>query len=266
MEPMLNRLFVIGLDCFDPTLTFEWWLDDLPNLKRLTQNGTWGRLESTIPAITVPAWTCMLTNKDPGENGIYGFRNRADYSYEQMFIATADWIKHPRVWDHVSDAGGKAIAIGVPQSYPVRPINGIMVSSFLTPSTMSQYTHPPELKAEIAEVIGDYMLDVPNFRTDDKVRLLQDIYRMSRQQFRLVQHVLRTRPEWDMFMFVSMGPDRIHHGLWKFIDPRHPKYKAGNPFENTIYKYYQFIDAQIGELLELLPDDTTVLVMSDHGA
>ena len=63
-----------------------------------------------------------------------------------------------------------------------------------------------------------------------------------------------------------MGPDRIHHGMWKYTDPRHPKYEAGNPFENTIHKYYQFIDAQIGELLALLPSHTRVLVMSDHGA
>jgi predicted AlkP superfamily phosphohydrolase/phosphomutase len=263
---MGNRLFVIGLDCFDPTLAFDCWLDDLPNLRALTRQGAYGRLESTIPPITVPAWTCMLTGKDPGEQGFYGFRNRADYSYNQMSIATADRIRFPRVWDRVSEAGGKAVVVGVPQTYPVKPLNGIMVSSFLTPSTMSEYTYPPEFKREIREVVGDYMLDVPNFRTDDKVRLLQDIYRLSRKQFDLVKHLLRTRPDWAFFMLVSMGPDRIHHGMWKYIDPRHPKYVPGNPYENTIHKYYQFIDAQIGELLAMLPEDVGLLVMSDHGA
>ena len=262
----MNRLFVIGLDCFDPTLAFEWWWDDLPNLRSLAAQGTYGRLESTIPPITVPAWTCMLSGKDPGQHGFYGFRNRADYSYHQMSIATANRIRFPRVWDRVSQSGGRAIVVGVPQTYPVRPLNGIMVSSFLTPSTESAYTYPPEFKDEIGQVVGEYMLDVPNFRTDDKVRLLQDIYRMSRQRFTLVKHLLRTRPDWDMFMFVDMGPDRIHHGMWKYVDPRHPKYRAGNPYENTIHKYYQFLDAQIGELLAMLPDDVAVLVMSDHGA
>ncbi len=262
----MSRLFVIGLDCFDPVLAFEWWWSDLPNLRSLAEGGTYGRLESTIPPITVPAWTCMLSGKDPGQHGFYGFRNRADYSYHQMSIATADRIRFPRVWDLVSQAGGKAIVVGVPQTYPVRPLNGVMVSSFLTPSTESAYTHPPEFKDEIRRVIGEYMLDVPNFRTDDKVRLLQDIYRMSRQRFALVKYLLSTRPDWDMFMFVDMGPDRIHHGLWKYIDPRHPKYRAGNPYQNTIHKYYQFLDAQIGELLTMLPDDVSVLVMSDHGA
>jgi len=207
-----------------------------------------------------------LTAKDPGQQGFYGFRNRADYSYEQMSIATADRIRFPRVWDRVSKAGGRAIVVGVPQTYPVTPVNGIMVSSFLTPSTMSAYTHPSEFKGEIRQVVGEYMLDVPNFRTEDKVRLLRDIYRMSRQRFDLIEHLLRTRPNWNFFMFVDMGPDRIHHGLWKYIDPQHPKYRAGNPYENTIHKYYQFIDMRIGKLLDTLSDDTAVLVMSDHGA
>jgi predicted AlkP superfamily phosphohydrolase/phosphomutase len=262
----VNKLFVIGLDCFDPTLTFDQWLDDLPNLKALTQRGAYGRLESTVPPITVPAWTCMLSGRDPGEHGFYGFRNRADYSYEQMSIATADGIRYARVWDYVSEAGGQAFVVGVPQTYPVRPINGLMVSSFLTPSTMSAYTHPPSLKQEIHELVGEYMLDVSNFRTKDKVRLLQDIYRLSRQHFDLVEHLLQTRHNWDFFMFVDMGPDRIHHGMWKYIDPAHPKHEPGNPFQNTVAKYYQFIDARIGRLLDMLPDDVTVLVMSDHGA
>jgi len=262
----MNRLVVIGLDCFDPVLAFEWWADDLPTLKSLAAQGVYGRLESTVPPITVPAWTCMLSGRDPGEHGFYGFRNRADYSYEQMEMATADKIHLPRVWDYVEQAGGRSIVVGVPQTYPVRPLNGIMVSCFLTPSTSSAYTWPPEFKEEIQATVGDYMLDVYDFRTDDKVRLLQSIYRMSRQRFDLVEHLLKTRSDWNFFMFVEMGPDRIHHGLWKYIDPRHPKHEPGNPYQNTIRKYYQFIDERIGRLLTLVPDDVAVLVMSDHGA
>jgi predicted AlkP superfamily phosphohydrolase/phosphomutase len=262
----MQQLFVVGLDCFDPGLAFDRWLDDLPHLKQLTQAGVYGRLESTIPPITVPAWACMLSGRDPGELGCYGFRNRADRSYEQMEIATADKIAFPRVWNWVTDAGGKAIVVGVPQTYPVQAIDGIMVSSFLTPSTFSAYTHPPAFKDEIRQVVGDYMLDVPNFRTSDKVRLLQEIYRMSRQRFDLVEHLLRTRRDWQFFMFVDMGPDRIHHGLWKYIDPAHPKYEPGNPYENTVFKYYQFIDERIGRLIEQVPEEATLLLMSDHGA
>jgi len=264
---MNNKLFVIGLDCADPHLIFDRWADELPNFKKLMAAGTYGELESTVPPITVPAWTCMLTGKDPGELGFYGFRNRANYSYDQMSIATSAAIKFPRVWGWASAAGKKVIVVGVPQTYPPRPVNGLLVTCFLTPSTFSDYTYPPEFKAEIAQVVGDYMLDVPNFRTDDKDNLLQQIYEMTEKRCKLVKHLLRTRAgQWDFFMWVEMGPDRIHHGLWKYTDPRHPKYEPDNHYENSIRDYYRYLDREIGEMLELLPDDAAVLVMSDHGA
>ncbi|NLE77679.1 MAG: sulfatase-like hydrolase/transferase, partial [Chloroflexi bacterium] len=79
------------------------------------------------------------------------------------------------------------------------------------------------------------------------------------------RHLMQTRP-WDFFMFVDMGIDRIHHGFWKYFDPSHPKYEAGNRYENAIKRYYQYVDEQIGKVLALLDDDTVVLVVSDHGA
>ena len=262
---MSQKLFVIGLDCAEPSLVFDRWREELPHLSQLMETGTFGELESTIPPITVPAWTCMLTGKDPGELGFYGFRNRADYSYDQMNIATSAAVKHARVWDRASAEGKRVVVIGVPQTYPPRPLNGYLVTSFLTPSTFSRYTYPPSLKAEIAQVVGDYMLDVQDFRTEDKDYLLRQIYDMTEKRCRLVRHFLRTKP-WEFFMWVEMGVDRIHHGFWKYMDPTHPKHEPGNRYQDAIRDYYRYLDAQIGEMLELVPDDAAVLVMSDHGA
>ncbi|MCS6939866.1 MAG: alkaline phosphatase family protein, partial [Roseiflexus sp.] len=71
------QLLIIGLDCAEPSLVFDRWRADLPTLSRLMAEGVYGELESCIPAITVPAWSCMMSGRDPGELGIYGFRNRA---------------------------------------------------------------------------------------------------------------------------------------------------------------------------------------------
>jgi predicted AlkP superfamily phosphohydrolase/phosphomutase len=259
------KAFVIGLDCAEPTLVFERWREHLPNLNRLMDAGSYGQLTSTIPAITVPAWASMLSSKDPGQLGVYGFRNRADYTYENMNIASSRVIKVDRVWDILSRAGRQVAVAGVPQTYPVTPVNGCLVSSFLTPSTRSQYTHPPELKQEIAEVVqGEYMFDVPQFRTEDKDFLLDQIYAMADQQHEVIKHLMASKP-WDFFMHVDMGVDRIHHGFWKFFDARHPKHEPGNPYEHAIRDYYVHIDGQIGERLDMLDDDTAVLVVSDHG-
>jgi predicted AlkP superfamily phosphohydrolase/phosphomutase len=259
------KVFVIGLDCAEPSLVFERWRHHLPNLSRLMDAGSYGQLTSTIPAITVPAWASMLSSRDPGELGVYGFRNRADHTYENMNIATSKVIKVDRVWDILSRAGRQVAVAGVPQTYPVTPVNGCLVSSFLTPSTRSQYTHPPELKQEIASVVqGEYMFDVPQFRTEDKGFLLDQIYALADQQHQVVKHLMASKP-WDFFMHVDMGVDRIHHGFWKFFDARHPKHEPGNPYEHAIRDYYIHIDGQIGERLDMLDDDTAVLVVSDHG-
>lgn len=260
-----RRMLVVGLDCAAPELVFDAWRDDLPTINRLMSRGVFGRLESTIPAITVPAWACMMTGRDPGQLGFYGFRNRADYSYDRMTIANAKAVPFPRVWDVLSAAGRRVAAIGVPQTYPVQPVNGHMVSCFLTPSAQSQYTYPPELKEEIAGWIdGEFLVDVPNFRSDDKDQILADIYRMAEQHFLVCRRLLE-RDSYDYFMTVDMGVDRIHHAFWKYMDPSHPKYEPGHRFARAIHDYYVFIDGQIADLLDRVDSDTIVLVVSDHG-
>jgi ATP sulfurylase len=260
-----RKVVVIGLDCATPQLIFDQWRDDLPNLRKLMEGGTYGELESTVPPITVPAWMSMMTGKDPGRLGFYGFRNRADYSYERMRIANSKAVVEDTVWDILSRAGKSVILVGVPQTYPIKPTNGYIITSFLTPSTQSQYTYPPDLKEEVRALVGEYMLDVDNFRTEDKDYLLRQIYEMTEKRFAVVKYLLREK-EWDFFMLVEMGVDRIHHAFWKFLDPEHPKHEPGSPHQNAIKHYYEYLDREVGEILDMLDEDTVVLVVSDHGA
>jgi len=260
-----RKVFVIGLDCADPKLVFEKWKDDLPNLRHLMESGIYGKLKSATPAITVPAWSSMLTSKDPGVLGFYGFRNRADYSYEKMTIAMGDKVREKRIWNYLSKAGLKSTVICVPQTYPVRPLNGHLISGFLTPNIKSDFTYPFSLKKEILSVEPDFVFDVKDFRTDDKDRLLDQIYTMTKKQFNVVDYMLKNKP-WNFFMHVVMGVDRIHHAFWHFTDTEHFRYEAGNQYENAIRDYYIFIDQKIGEWLNQLDKHTSVLVVSDHGA
>lgn len=260
------KVMVIGLDCAAPELVFDAWRDRLPNLRQLMERGIYGDLMSSIPAITVPAWSSMLSSKDPGVLGFYGFRNRADYSYDKMSIATGAAVKDKRVWDYLGETGKQVIVVGVPQTYPIRPVNGHLISSFLTPSVEKQFTYPNELRYEIDRVLGgrDYDVDVPQFRTDDKDHLLQQIYEMNDKQFEVMRYLLDNKP-WDFFMFVDMGVDRIHHGMWKYHDTTHPRHEPGNKHQHSIRDYYVHLDRQIGTLLERIPRETAVLVVSDHG-
>ena len=207
-----------------------------------------------------------MTGRDPGELGIYGFRNRADHSYDSLFVADSRAIKAERVWDHLGRAGEHVIVVGVPQTSPPVPVNGELVSCFLTADTRKDpYTHPADLRAEIEALVGSYQVDVRNFRSDDRDRILAEIYAMTEQRFAVCRHLLDTRP-WEFFMVVEIGLDRLHHAFWRFMDPGHPRHEPGHRYRDVIRNYYAYLDEEIGELLDRFDDDTAVIVVSDHGA
>ena len=258
------RVLVIGLDCAAPEILLE--EPGLDNIRALMRRGCFGKLESVIPPITVPAWMCMSTGQDPGSLGVYGFRNRRDHSYNGLSVVNSDSFQAAAVWDVFEANGLPAIVVGVPPGYPPRRLQGASVGCFLTPDTVSgDYTWPAGLKQEIDGLVGEYPVDVRGFRTDDKQWLLDSIYEVSRKHFEVVRYLLATR-DWGYFHFVEIGLDRMHHGFWKYHDPLHRQYVPGTRFENAIRDYYKYLDEEIGTLLELLEEDTAVLVVSDHGA
>ena len=264
-EPAAKKVMVIGLDCAEPSL-LEAWRTELPVLSSLMERGVHGRLTSIVPPITVPAWSCMMASRTPGDLGVYGFRNRRDHTYDGAFIADSTAIGDPRLWDVVGRAGNSSIVVGVPGTYPPKPLRGVLVSCFLTPSVESHYTFPPGLRNEIEDVVGEYLFDCTNFRTEEKDDLLRQVYEMTDRRFLLADHLLGSRP-WQLFVMVEMGHDRMHHGFWKHMDPQHRKHAPGSPYERAILDYYRHVDGLIGRrLLRHADDDTLVLVLSDHGA
>src|SRR6185503_20277291 len=178
-------------------------------------------------------------------------------------IANSTSVKEKRVWDYLGSHNKRVCLIGVPPSYPPYPVNGKMVSCFVTPSDKNEYTYPKELKAEVESLVGKYLFDVV-FRTEDRDAILRQLYEMTEKRFTVIRHLMKKEP-WDFLMFVEIGVDRLHHAFWKFYDKTHPKYVEGNKYESVVIDYYKYIDKKIGELLDLIDDDTYVLVVSDHG-
>ena len=102
------KTLVIGLDCAAPEILFEH--GGLNNIRALMERGCYGRLESVIPPITVPAWMCMSTSQDPGSLGVYGFRNRKDYSYDRLSVVNSTSIQQKAIWD-VYGANGQNVVV-----------------------------------------------------------------------------------------------------------------------------------------------------------
>jgi len=261
---MNKKVLVIGLDCAAPKILFEDMKGELPNLGFLMEQGIYGSLTSCHPPITIPGWLVMTTGKDPGSLGLYGFRHRRGFSYDKGWIATSKAKKAKAVWDVAGDRGRPVCLVGVPPSYPPLPVNGSLISCFITPGVDREYTYPNQLQFEIENLVGEYLLDV-QFRTEDRELLLDRLYEMTDKRFKVIEYLLKEKP-WEFFMFVEIGVDRVHHAFWKYYDKEHPKYEPGSKFEGAIPDYYRFVDQKIGRVMELIDDDTVVLVVSDHGA
>jgi len=253
------KVMLIGLDCAEPSLVLERWRDDLPTLRGLSERGLSGRLTSIVPPITVPAWSCMMASRTPGDLGIYGFRNRADRSYDNVFVANGSHVDAPRLWDYATRSGKPSIVVGVPGTYPPRPLNGALVSCFLTPANATTYTYPPLLRREVERVAPGYAFDCTSFRTDRRDDLLREAYEMTDSRFRLAEHLLETKP-WELFALVEIGLDRMQHAFWEELE------SGEGPYANAIFDYHVHLDGLVARLLEHADDDTAVCVVSDHGA
>ena len=66
-----------------------------------------------------------------------------------------------------------------------------------------------------------YIIDVPDFRTDDKEGLLGQIRALMNNRFDVAEYLMGKEP-WDFFMMVEMGVDRLHHAFWRHADSSHP--------------------------------------------
>ena len=173
-----KRVMIIGLDCAPPKILFDDMRGELPVLSGLMERGVWGQLESCDPPITVPAWSCMMTLKDPGTLGFYGFRNREDHSLRR------DDVRHRRqdpattaLWDILGRAGKHCVVLGVPQTFP--PPHGQRRHGLLLPDAVDRLALHLPAGAEGRDRAGRRRVHDrrPDFRTDDKDRIMRDIQR-----------------------------------------------------------------------------------------
>ncbi len=256
-----RRVCIIGLDCLTPELVFGARLDGLPSLAKLVRQSLSGRLESSIPPITVPAWSAMLTGLDPGVLGCYGFHDRADRSYTNRRLASSLDIREPRLWDHLGTAGLFSRLITVPQTYPPQPILGEAVSDYPAGLTSHPKTYPAHLAAEALRLAGGDLAETPHHRDLTKGSLRAAIRANTERRFRLAR-AWAQKKDWQLLMLVDMGPDRMHHAFWADMQGQ----GAEPEHQSAIYDYYRLLDAEVGQLIATLDDEDIVLVVSDHGA
>ncbi len=260
----MPRVAILGLDCASPALLFGDLARVMPNFNALRARGSFGLLRSTTPPITVPAWACMLTGRDPGELGLYGFRELAPNGYA-MRLASGDDVRVPWLWERARAAGKRTAALFVPLTYPVRPSADVLVSCLLTPSGELPHTHPLEFGAELRARFGLYQPDIEGFRGRDAQDVVRELRAMTTHRFAVARHVWQSQAP-DLLAMVDIGIDRLHHVLWRSLDTHDPQHDRDALARSAALSYLAHVDRELGALLQLLGDDTSVLVVSDHGA
>lgn len=261
----MTRLFIFGIDGATPELIFGKWRDELPNIKKLMREGCYREVESSIPPLTCTAWTSFCTGKSSGDHGLFDYLYRKNHEYEASQLISAKDVKYKTFWQILSEKGKKSIILGVPLTWPIKPFDGYMITGFMIPGTDREFTYPSELKNEINKFLGkNYIIDIYNYKNFSKEELKEKVYEMTETQFEVIKYLIQKK-EWDLFFAVLIGSDRINHNFWRFFDKKHRKYEPNSKFSDVLKDYYKYLDKKLGEILEILDGDTTVIVCSDHG-
>ncbi len=258
------RVLVLGLDGVSPTVLSHLFPAEVPRIREAMSKGAHATLKSCDPPITIPAWAVMFTGMDAGSLGIYGFRNRRPGTYFDNQTPTPSSLPFPPVWETASRLGRRVCVVGVPPGYPPPSVNGIYVSCLLTPPEARDFVTPASLVEEVDRVSGGYVFDVP-FRVDERARVGKEILEMTRKRWALARDLWKREP-WDLFVLHEIGTDRLHHAFWKYFDPAHPQHERNPELEGIARNYYELLDREVGALLDLVGDEVTVLIVSDHGS
>jgi len=269
MSDQPGKVLVIGLDGATFDLIKPWAEQGhLPTLNKIMNEGAHGELNSTVPPMTAPAWTSFATGVNPGKHRLYDWVSRESDSYEFTPVTALDGTA-PTIYQLLGELDRRVCAFNIPMTYPPVPVNGIMISGMPTPSTDVEFTYPRTLYQEILDNVGDYILypDPGQAYSDAGIdAFLERLYRCTDLRVQTLDYLMG-REAWDFAMLVFNGTDTISHALWKFMDDTHPLHDPAKAekYGNAIRDYYMYVDGYLAQIVADLADDTTLIIMSDHG-
>ncbi|PLX96256.1 MAG: hypothetical protein C0621_02270 [Desulfuromonas sp.] len=264
------KAVIMGIDGATWRLVAPWIEQgELPNLGRLKSQGASGNLLSTIPPVTAPAWSSMITGRNPGQHGLFDFAGHRSDEYGVEYLVGAQ-RRCPTIWKILSDRGYRVGVINVPMTYPPEELSGYMISGMDTPDESSPFIAPESLRQEIQDELGGLHLDIHHlgYMTSDSKRLavIDELLSIEEERVRLIAHLAEKHP-CDAVMFVINAVDQIQHHFWHYMDPEHPRFDAQGKkqFGDAILKVYRRIDALLGEVMEIFGTEPLYMVVSDHG-
>lgn len=265
-----DKVWIIGLDGATWTLMKPWIEQGyLPNLAAFREQSSWGNLASTLQPITAAAWSSFMTGMNQGKHGLYDFVRRRQNSYS-LEMTNASMIKATTLFEHVSRAEKRVATLNMPLTFPPRPVNGIMVSGLFANVVSPIICYPSDFYQHIRQVAPTYVIN-PDYKPQapDALKVYYDDLQQNLDDHYKVADYMLGLEDWDLFSVVFTATDQVQHAFWHCLPGADvpPEYQAHlSRFNNAILDIYRHVDRLFGELLKRADENTTILVMSDHGA
>ena len=132
---------------------------------------------------------------------------------------------------------------------------------------------PPEFAEDLYERLGPFRTlgwaeaTWPlNEGRMDEATFMDDLYKAFDDRAQVILDRL-SKKNWDLLIGVIESTDRVQHMMYRLIDPSHPMHDAtlAATHGDTIRAIYRRADQFVAQVLEIVPADTAVLIVSDHG-
>lgn len=264
---MSKKILIIGLDgttfnFIDPLIA----KGRLPVLAKLMKEGIRSPLETIFPPITSAAWTSFITGKNPGKHGIFEFIQRRQGQARET-AANATQRSGKALWDLFSEENRPAISTNFPVTYPPSPINGVMISDFMTPRGRRDIAQPSAVLAELEAKFGPYKLYMTETYARGNVdNVLKELHEELDYKSKVNCYLMQNY-DWQMFVTHIWGTDRCQHELWHIFDDTHPRHdkEEAKLYRERIYDYWDTVDSEVGNMLSAAGEDTAIFIASDHG-
>ena len=252
---MKKRSVILGIDGVPYELMDKLSDKDImPNFKDLKSEYDFRLMRSSIPHISSVSWSSIITGKNPGEHGIFGFTDIIENTYTQCF-PNFNALKSKPFWHQKPDK--KYVIINVPSTYPAKQLNGIHIAGFVA-LDLEKAVYPPEVIPKLKNIGYEIDVDTKLAHQQSNNIFIDELFRvlnLRKKTFDLFWDDIR----WDVFMPVITGSDRIGHFLWNIYEDE------TNQYHQRFLDYFHKIDNIIGEFKSKLKDDDTLIILSDHG-
>jgi predicted AlkP superfamily phosphohydrolase/phosphomutase/tetratricopeptide (TPR) repeat protein len=288
MNRIARKVLLIGWDAADWKIINP--LIDaghMPAMENLVNEGVMGNMTTLEPPFSPMLWTSIATGKYADKHGVLGF-TEPDPEGMGMRPVTSQSRKTKAIWNILMQNGYKTHVLGWWPSNPVEPLNGIMLSNHFAHAksrlrqpwpVMPGSVHPPLLKEFFAELrihpqeLSDQHLlpFVPDAAKidqtkDPRLRIIAKNLAEAATLHSAATWILDTQP-WDFLAIYLDTIDHFCHGFMKYHPPRlhNIPEEDFNLYRHVVTSAYRFHDMMLESLINLAGEDTTIIIVSDHG-